>query len=66
MKADVVVVGGGVGGCAAALAAARLGKKVIMTEENLWIGGQFTAQAVPPDENPWIEQGGRYSAVSQV
>lgn len=58
MKADVVVIGGGVGGCAAALAAARLGKRVIMTEENPWIGGQFTSQAVPPDENPWIEQGG--------
>src|SRR3974390_842420 len=26
-----------------------------MTEETDWIGGQLTAQAVPPDENPWIE-----------
>ncbi len=26
-----------------------------MTEESAWIGGQFTAQAVPPDENKWIE-----------
>jgi hypothetical protein len=26
-----------------------------MTEETAWIGGQLTAQAVPPDENPWIE-----------
>jgi hypothetical protein len=58
VEADVLIIGGGVGGCAAALAAARLGKKVIMTEENLWIGGQLTAQAVPPDENPWIEKGG--------
>ena len=26
-----------------------------MTEETDWIGGQLTAQAVPPDENQWIE-----------
>jgi len=53
--ADLVIVGGGAGGCAAALAACQRGLRVIMTEESLWIGGQFTAQAVPPDENRWIE-----------
>ncbi len=55
LAADLVVVGGGLGGCAAALAAARNGLRVILTEETDWIGGQLTAQAVPPDENPWIE-----------
>jgi hypothetical protein len=55
MKADVLVIGGGTGGCAAALAAARNGWRVILTEETDWIGGQLTAQAVPPDEHPWIE-----------
>ena len=55
MAADLVIVGGGLGGCAAALAAARNGLRVILTEETDWIGGQLTAQAVPPDENPWIE-----------
>jgi hypothetical protein len=29
-----------------------------MTEETDWIGGQLTAQAVPPDEHPWIESFG--------
>lgn len=57
-KCDVVVIGGSTGGCAAALAAAKLGKKVIMTEETEWIGGQLTSQAVPPDEHKWIEQFG--------
>lgn len=52
---DVLVVGGGLGGVAAALAIARLGKHAILTEETSWIGGQLTAQAVPPDEHPWIE-----------
>ncbi len=55
MAADLVIIGGGVGGCAAALAAARNGVRVILTEETDWIGGQLTAQAVPPDENAWIE-----------
>lgn len=56
--ADVVIIGGSTGGCAAALAAARMGRKVIMTEEAGWIGGQLTSQAVPPDEHHWIEQFG--------
>lgn len=57
-KADIAIIGGGVGGCAAALAAARAGKTVVMTEETDWIGGQLTAQAVPPDENHAIENYG--------
>jgi hypothetical protein len=43
------------GGVAAALAVARLGRRAILTEETGWLGGQLTAQAVPPDEHPWIE-----------
>jgi hypothetical protein len=58
MKADIVIIGGGTGGCAAALAACRTGKTVIMTEETEWIGGQLTSQAVPPDEHRWIEAQG--------
>ena len=58
LTADVVIVGAGVGGVAAALAALDAGSSVIMTEETDWIGGQFTAQAVPADEHPWIEQFG--------
>lgn len=58
LEADVVIVGGGVGGVAATLAAARSGKRVLLTEETDWIGGQLTQQAVPPDEHPWIERFG--------
>lgn len=55
LSADIAIIGGGVGGCAAALAALRNGLRVILTEETNWLGGQLTSQAVPPDEHPWIE-----------
>src|SRR5689334_20207518 len=58
VAADVAIVGGGLGGCAAALAALRNGLNVVLTEPTDWIGGQLTQQAVPPDEHPWIEQFG--------
>jgi hypothetical protein len=58
MRTEILIVGGGVGGCAAALAAAEAGCKVILTEESDWIGGQLTSQAVPPDEHGWIERFG--------
>ena len=53
---DLLVVGGGIGGVAAALAAVRLGRRVVLTEETDWLGGQLTSQAVPPDENAWIDE----------
>ena len=55
---DLVVAGAGLGGVAAALAAARAGLRVALTEETDWIGGQLTQQAVPPDEHQWIETHG--------
>jgi hypothetical protein len=58
LSADVVICGGGLGGCAAALAALRNNLKVILTEETDWIGGQISQQGVPPDEHQWIETHG--------
>ncbi len=58
IRADLVVAGGSLGGVAAALAACRRGHRVVLTEETDWLGGQLTSQAVPPDENPWIERFG--------
>lgn len=57
-KYDLAIIGGGVGGVAAALASLRHGRRVFMSEEFDWIGGQLTSQAVPPDEHPWIESFG--------
>lgn len=58
LHADIVIIGGSLGGVSAALAAANSDKKVILTEDTYWIGGQITNQAVPPDEHQWIEQFG--------
>lgn len=55
---DIAVIGGGLGGVAAALAALRRGKRVFLSDEFRWLGGQMTSQAVPPDEHPWIESFG--------
>ena len=58
LTADVVVIGGGLGGFAAAMAALRNNQTVILTEETDWLGGQITSQGVPPDEHMWVETHG--------
>ncbi len=59
LASDVLIIGGSLGGVAAALAVARMGRKVVLTEETNWIGGQATTQAIPLDEHPWSERYGR-------
>src|SRR5690606_21448795 len=58
IQTEIAVIGGGTGGVAAALAALKLGRRVLLCEETDWIGGQFTSQLVPPDEHRWIESFG--------
>lgn len=58
LSSDLVIAGGGLGGCAAALSALRNNLKVILTEETDWLGGQISQQGVPPDEHQWIETHG--------
>ncbi|HEY0944016.1 MAG TPA: FAD-dependent oxidoreductase [Opitutaceae bacterium] len=48
MSYDVVVVGGGVSGSVAAIAAARLGARVLIVEEHGFLGGSLTAMGVGP------------------
>ena len=43
----MLIVGGRLGGVAAALAATRRGASAILTEETDWLGGQLTTQASP-------------------
>jgi hypothetical protein len=70
VKCEVLVVGGGLGGVAAALAAARCGRHVCLLEETDWIGGQATSQGVAAlDEHEHIETFGgtqSYYAVRQA
>ncbi|MEG3901107.1 FAD-dependent oxidoreductase [Microcoleus sp. B4-C5] len=52
LKADVLVVGGGTGGTAAAVQAARRGAKTILVSEFPWLGGMLTSAGVSaPDGN---------------
>lgn len=53
---QVLIVGGGTGGMAAALASTRIGAKTCVTEETDWVGGQFTAQGLnASDEHRFID-----------
>ncbi len=55
---DIAVIGGSLGGVQAARAVCMHGMHVYMCESTDWIGGQMTAQAVPPDEHRWINEQG--------
>src|SRR5437870_11941008 len=56
---EILIAGGGTSGVAAALAAARSGRRVVLLEETDWIGGQITAQGVSAlDEHEYIESFG--------
>ena len=68
-KCDIAIIGGSMGGVAAALAALERGYNVILTETTDWLGGQMTSQGVSAfDEHPPIETLGcteRYSELRQ-
>ncbi len=56
---DVVILGGGLGGSAAALTSSQTAGRVCMTEPTNWVGGQMTSQGISAfDDNEWIETTG--------
>jgi FAD dependent oxidoreductase len=55
---QIAVIGASLGGVLAAWRAAQAGCTVLLVAEHAWIGGQLTAQGVPPDEHAQIERGG--------
>lgn len=66
LRADVAVIGGGVGGVSAALAALRAGKCVVMTDPTAWLGGQLTSQLVPSDEHRYVEDDGANTSYREL
>jgi hypothetical protein len=63
LTCDILILGGGLGGVAAALRAARLGRRVCLVEETAWLGGQISTQGVSHlDEHQYIETFGGTAA----
>ena len=64
---EILIVGGGTGGVAAALAASRAGRDVVLLEETDWLGGQMTAQGVSAlDEHEHIETFGGTASYTRL
>ncbi len=59
VECDLLIVGGGMGGVAAAIAACTAGLNVCLTEQTSWLGGQMSSQGVSAlDENHLVETTG--------
>ena len=48
MKYDVVIIGGGTAGCAAAYTSGKLGLKTLLLEKGIHLGGSITSGLVIP------------------
>lgn len=60
---DIVIVGGSLGGCAAALSAGSSQYSVCLLEASGWLGGQYSAQGVTkPDESSYTPTVGSTAA----
>ncbi len=60
---DIAVIGGGLAGTCAAIAAARLGKKTVLIQNRPVLGGNSSSEVRVPlggacDFNPWAREGG--------
>ena len=60
LEYDIVVVGAGTGGCAAAIQAGRMGASVALVEESDWVGGQMTGAAVSTMDDKTFTRTGIY------
>lgn len=57
-RVQIAIIGASLGGVVAAWRACEAGHHVLLAAEHPWLGGQLTAQGVPPDEHAAIERGG--------
>lgn len=53
IRTDIVIAGGGCGGTAAAIQAARCGARVVVIEETPWLGGMITSAGVVAFDGNW-------------
>lgn len=64
---DLLVLGGGCGGAAAAIQAARLGIKTLIVEETPWLGGMVTSAGVSAfDGNKYAVGGGIFAEIRSM
>ncbi len=64
IETDIAIAGGGCGGTAAAIQAARLGARVVLIEETPWLGGMLTSAGVVAFDGNWgTLMGGFYREV---
>ena len=61
---DVVVIGGGTGGTAAAIEAARDGVSVLIVEQSPWLGGMLTSAGVSAVDGNYRLRGGIFAEFS--
>ena len=59
-EVDVLVVGGGMAGCTAAVSAANAGAKVILLERNGCLGGVLTSNIIPNLLNNHVDEENRH------
>lgn len=57
-KYDIVIIGGGTSGTAAAIQAARSGASVLLAEEHEWLGGMLTSAGVSATDGCYKLRGG--------
>lgn len=58
LKADVLVIGGGTSGVAAAVQAARMGRTVVLADDLPWVGGMLTSAGVCAADGNYNLRGG--------
>jgi hypothetical protein len=60
IETDLLIVGADESGCAAAMQAARLGvKRIVLTNDHDWLGGQFSTQGIGPIDEWTVVEGKR-------
>jgi monoamine oxidase len=63
--ADVLILGGGLAGCSAALALADRGISATIIEARARLGGRAFSRALPGDDGPSVEYGGGWGHAGQ-